>query len=72
MSTSTKLLLTAVIVGGVCGVAGAAFYVRWRATGRSLTERASTVVHQLSDVADRMERALGAPATLAQPSAVPD
>jgi len=72
MSTSTKLLLTAAIAGGVCGVVGAAFYVRWRATSRSLTERASTVVRQLADVADRMEQALGVPAPLAHPPAVPD
>ncbi len=72
MSTSTKLLLAATIVGGVCGIAGAVLYVRWRATSRSLTERASAVLRQLTDVADRMEYALGASSPLAQSPAVPD
>jgi hypothetical protein len=58
MSTSTKLLLAAAIVGGVCGVVGAALYVRWRAATRTTTDRASAVLRQLTDVADRMEQTL--------------
>jgi CHASE3 domain sensor protein len=66
MGTSTRLILAAAIVGGVCGIAGAAFYVRWRATSRSLTERTSAVLRQLTDVADRMEQALTGSSGFAQ------
>ena len=63
MSTMGKIILTAAIVGGAAGVVGAALYVRWRVAHRTLGERASSVLRQLSDVADRMERTLaGAPA----------
>jgi hypothetical protein len=59
MSTSAKAILTAAIVGGVCGIAGAAFYFWWRAEHRSADERASGLVKQLSSLANRIEHTLG-------------
>jgi hypothetical protein len=50
--------LTAAIVGGVCGIAGAAFYVLWRASDRRGDERVASVLKQLERVADRMQGTL--------------
>jgi len=80
MTATGKAILTAAIVGGVCGIAGAAIYVLWRTHDRRADERVSEVLKQLDRVADRIQLALGpdalpaAPATDARgiPVRVPD
>ena len=62
MPDSTKLFLAAAAIGGVFGAASAVLYLRWRAAHRTATDRASTVLRQLADVADRMEQLLAHPA----------
>ena len=63
MTDTQKAILTALILGGVCGIAGAALYAAWRAREQRDEERVSGVVRQLERVADRMHGALthGAP-----------
>lgn len=56
--TAKQKLLTAGIVGGVCGVVGVALYVWWRAREKRADDRVSMVVRQLERVADRMHSAL--------------
>jgi hypothetical protein len=63
MTPTGKAILTAAIVGGVCGIAGAAFYVVWRAHDRRADERVTGVLKQLETVADRMQGALPPAAT---------
>jgi uncharacterized membrane protein len=58
MTSTQKAILTAAIVGGVCGIAGAAFYVAWRARRKRAEERVSSVVRQLEKVADRIQGGL--------------
>ncbi|MBM3147857.1 MAG: hypothetical protein FJ000_08195 [Actinobacteria bacterium] len=58
MTDQQKGLLAAVIVGGVCGIAGAALYAAWRARDERAAQRVSGVVKQLERVADRMHAAL--------------
>ena len=58
MTATGKAILTAAIVGGVCGIAGAALYVVWRAHDRRADERVTGVLKQLERVADRMQGAL--------------
>jgi hypothetical protein len=58
MSPSARLILSAAVVGGLCGAAGAALYIAWRASHRPAGERASVVLGQLEQVADRIEDSL--------------
>jgi len=58
MSRDSKLLITSALVGGVCGMAGAAFYVLWRGKSSSARDRASRVLSQLESVAERMQSTL--------------
>jgi len=58
MTDTQKTVLIAAIVGGVCGIAGAALYFAWRAREGRAEERVSGVVRQLERVADRMHGAL--------------
>ncbi len=61
MTDTQKGILAALILGGVCGIAGAALHAAWRARDERAQERVSTVVRQLERLADRMHDALTAP-----------
>ena len=58
MSSTQKAILYAAIVGGACGIAGAAVYLAWRSHHRSAEDRVPAVVRQLEKLADRIQHAL--------------
>ena len=55
MSSETKQILTCAIVGGACGMAGAALYLLWRSHRESHEDRARVLVRQMEQVARRLE-----------------
>ncbi len=58
MSRDSKLLITSALVGGVCGMAGAALSVPWRFKLTSARDRAARVLGQLENIAERMQSTL--------------